>query len=1696
MLLAILLRRKSQDAIASPTNGHDHQQTRDNQRQDGVSESDDLKSRQDSFCLTRIIFGLVVMVLLLIISTACAVSYIQASDAPSPLPPTSSLVSQSAKTYHSVFRDQNFYHNDTNMDFSQGVTSTPVDQEESEANSANPNESAIFEEKSWYEPAVNHEKDQWPILDGSASQASDNVTDHSLDKRILDLSDNLPSQSNASMTETLPDPSARIGSYNQDSSDSFGHDDGGEYVDEEELEFLDPDDIIETFQDFTTDDDDDTLNYAGENRLRPDQFAKRYMKNRRKPFRRNQSYRGGNRGQGGRHRVGSGGGRYNEYYNDYESDYNFGYWDDGPSYSGPRDHGDDYDRGSTGSGLRDYSPPRRNSGVRRPQFQDSGPRGYNRVGNRPVRHQTGYRGGNAGYGPPRLGNGPINPGPVDRRDGPPGYSPPPPNPFLHQMPGPPYPFPPPRAPNKPLDNTRIHPSKLDPVYQNPDGPGSPKEESTAKHLEEGAPQKAKRRNEDPSGKGATVIVVHQESPYPLNIIQNPVQGVQQSNPHMVSHHISSSKDTQDSIPNSITNILNRTLNSLDKQNIYNDLGPNLLLDGILPPEPPPRPPGPPLDVSLLNKGLLRENSFSKRMGSLGEFESMNVMSRVPPPPNFLANRLKNRRKPNWQRLPRIPGPNRNSLMQRRRPLPPLHLDDFAPTRSRRPIPSLSNRRGGDRHGQSQRRGPYHDVSEDKYEVELNDEDIEEDFHYDVEDHDEDFDRYNPNRGPSISNRRYQDVGESLADDPYSITRPYQDVQSLIDEEFQNNFQGFPKRVSSTEETYPPNIFNKRLPSTSPEDEYPNTVYIHPPTTRSPILRPPPLHPGVDIPGVSHPQDSGNIQDIIHHADGFNERIDYGHRNKNNADIELHEDYLEEEHGGDEGEKPSYSGYRPPIGYKGPTHPPSKVYHYPSYPGTNQYHPEPPSVTVVENNHGSYPNNYHHGTSYGSSDHDDDSEDTHSYEYTPDRRPKLPQVFTEVSPIKFDKHFNKFRPTEDHSHNTHDYEHSNEGHNSGYDHDHDNNNDDYNHPDFPKNPVFRPPQSTVIPPVFANNVRPESFSSPPGPDIYDGNGQLYPPDTSGEVIEHFEYKPANRPTYQPTSPPKPVPPPPVHYRPPSNFDTISQGIFNKINNLSNRIPNGPPGVHKPPQVLTDTYSQNDKPEVNMFPVPPESVHQGTHADNTKYHNHNNHNPTYHHPEQHHHNLPTQRPTVVYHNQHNDIYLPAEHDYKYNNANVYDPSHKPSFDVHNHKPETTEIYTPNNPHGPNTYVEYTSIPGNNHAYQNPSHHETLGHRPAVPLDYDPTRPDGPDYSTGTGYLEDKLFDAAPSPPKSHPMSIGLDVYPMDGTSKQGYPRGSSHDNKHEVLLHLNLFSKKPLDETNSVSIGPFSYNFERDNDNRRIQNDRMYHSIDQAPIIEDSPVANVRRKHLMEVMKQYGKTVLNEEETADDSSSHPLFGHINPVNLLKVFVDRSKQRMQGHHHTSSSNTNMIISKRKESQPPNLQNKETIQLLTKGKPWYGDPADSDSKPEPPYADFTESVLHVEDVNAQELTTPKSVIVPTTDFRPRQNRLEPDPAKPLDTGIPIIKRNNLTQTEGGEKDYEYYYYYYYDYVDPDDEELSNSVESLPNPSYQKLVSNGTLESDVTSTPKTAMKRQKVRRVKKGPPRKRLKEQNQEKNSNPLIVH
>ena len=93
-----------------------------------------------------------------------------------------------------------------------------------------------------------------------------------------------------------------------------------------------------------------------------------------------------------------------------------------------------------------------------------------------------------------------------------------------------------------------------------------------------------------------------------------------------------------------------------------------------------------------------------------------------------------------------------------------------------------------------------------------------------------------------------------------------------------------------------------------------------------------------------------------------------------------------------------------------------------------------------------------------------------------------------------------------------------------------------------------------------------------------------------------------------------------------------------------------------------------------------------------------------------------------------------------------------------------------------------------------------------------PDGPDYSTGTTVL--KPFGSK----GSVPFKVGLDLYPMvTGTSlsalgKQdiySLPSSPSYaqgeNNKHEIMLHLNLFSKKPSvlgGREQDIEIGPFT------------------------------------------------------------------------------------------------------------------------------------------------------------------------------------------------------------------------------------------------------------------------------------------------------
>ena len=67
-----------------------------------------------------------------------------------------------------------------------------------------------------------------------------------------------------------------------------------------------------------------------------------------------------------------------------------------------------------------------------------------------------------------------------------------------------------------------------------------------------------------------------------------------------------------------------------------------------------------------------------------------------------------------------------------------------------------------------------------------------------------------------------------------------------------------------------------------------------------------------------------------------------------------------------------------------------------------------------------------------------------------------------------------------------------------------------------------------------------------------------------------------------------------------------------------------------------------------------------------------------------------------------------------------------------------------------------------------------------------PNGPDYTSSTVLQNNENIVR-----DSVPLRVGLDLYPMTDeglTGKQG-AFGLTGDNKHEVLLHLNLFSKKP-------------------------------------------------------------------------------------------------------------------------------------------------------------------------------------------------------------------------------------------------------------------------------------------------------------------
>ena len=108
----------------------------------------------------------------------------------------------------------------------------------------------------------------------------------------------------------------------------------------------------------------------------------------------------------------------------------------------------------------------------------------------------------------------------------------------------------------------------------------------------------------------------------------------------------------------------------------------------------------------------------------------------------------------------------------------------------------------------------------------------------------------------------------------------------------------------------------------------------------------------------------------------------------------------------------------------------------------------------------------------------------------------------------------------------------------------------------------------------------------------------------------------------------------------------------------------------------------------------------------------------------------------------------------------------------------------------------------------------------------RPDGPDYSLNGAPNQSPNGGRRVNNLNTKnklPLTIGLDVYPVLGSHgkksaslySNSRESGTLDENLHEVLLKLNLFSRKPQlrggdrrkgdnDDASTISLGPFSYN----------------------------------------------------------------------------------------------------------------------------------------------------------------------------------------------------------------------------------------------------------------------------------------------------
>ena len=305
-----------------------------------------------------------------------------------------------------------------------------------------------------------------------------------------------------------------------------------------------------------------------------------------------------------------------------------------------------------------------------------------------------------------------------------------------------------------------------------------------------------------------------------------------------------------------------------------------------------------------------------------------------------------------------------------------------------------------------------------------------------------------------------------------------------------------------------------------------------------IFRPKPLHPGVQIPGVKHPQNSGSIQDIIQSLDNGNgnRRL---HSNTKYSGVDSSS--TPNNHG--------YPGYRPPIGY-------DKIPPYTTTtPTPNLYKPSESNLYNPQTN-----NFYHPKVEV--------------------KKPFTDRNYFEVHLKDPYTNFNSEKPHQQSPTNVQTYPPPSSPNYSS-------NQQTYlsNHPQnqnphlqnqsvYPKSPQQQPSQ-------YPSNTQYPPSNSPPSPPNYPANSQ-YPPPPSQHSPQYplnpqnmakypttsSQYPPAtqSRPSYyHPTNPPYSPSTPPVippvhqnllntnpygtskadHYRPPPQ---VSSNFFNEVNKM--------------------------------------------------------------------------------------------------------------------------------------------------------------------------------------------------------------------------------------------------------------------------------------------------------------------------------------------------------------------------------------------------------------------------------------------------------------------------------------------------------------------------------------------------------------------